>query len=53
MLKPPRLAFRRCHVWINRIQPTDQRIDPQTQVFLPEIFHLYELSEFLPDRNLN
>ena len=54
MLKPPRLAFQPlARVDLTAFSQLIKRIDPQIQVFLPEIFHLYELSEFLPERNLN
>ena len=54
MLKPPRLAFPPlARVDLTAFSHLIKRIDPQVQVFLPEIFHLYELSEFLPERNLN
>ena len=54
MLKPPRLAFQPLAlVDLTAFSQMIKRIDPQVQVFFPEIFHLYELSEFLPDRNLN
>lgn len=48
MLKPPRLAFPPlAHVDLTAFRQLIKRIAPQTQVFLPEIFHLYELSAFL------
>ncbi|MGZ3630972.1 MAG: MBL fold metallo-hydrolase, partial [Ktedonobacteraceae bacterium] len=54
MLKPPRLAFPPlARVDLTAFSQLIKRISPKTQVFLPEIFHLYELSEFLPERNLN
>jgi L-ascorbate metabolism protein UlaG (beta-lactamase superfamily) len=54
MLKSPRLAFQPlARVDLTAFSQLIIRIAPKTQVFLPEIFHLYELSEFLPERNLN
>ena len=54
MLKPPRLAFQPlARVDLTEFSKLIKRISPKTQVFLPKIFHLYELSEFLPERNLN
>jgi L-ascorbate metabolism protein UlaG (beta-lactamase superfamily) len=54
MLKPPRLAFSPLtRVDLTTFSQLIKRISPQTQVFLPEIFQLYELSELLPERNLN
>ena len=54
MLKPPRLAFPPlARVDLTAFHQMIKRIAPKTQVFLPEIFHLYELCEFLPERNLN
>ena len=54
MLKPLHLAFPPlARVDLTAFSHLIKRIDPQVQVFLPEIFHLYELSEFLPERNLN
>jgi hypothetical protein len=48
MLKPPRLAFPPlARVDLTAFRQMIKRIAPQTKVFLPEIFHLYELSEFL------
>jgi hypothetical protein len=32
---------------LTAFRPMIKRIAPQTKVFLPEIFHLYKLSEFL------
>ena len=54
MLKPPRLAFQPlARVDLAAFSQLIKRIAPQTQVFFPEIFRLYELSEFLPERILN
>ena len=54
MLKPPHLAFQPlARVDLTAFSQLIKRISLKTQVFLPEIFHLYELSEFLPERNLN
>lgn len=54
MLKPPRLAFPPfTRVDLTAFRLLIKRIAPQTQVFIPEIFHLYELSAFLPERNSN
>lgn len=48
MLKPPRLAFPPlARVDLTAFRQLIKRIAPQTQVFLPEIFRLYELSAFL------
>jgi L-ascorbate metabolism protein UlaG (beta-lactamase superfamily) len=48
MLKPPRLAFPPlARVDLNAFRQMIKRIAPQTKVLLPEIFRLYELSEFL------
>jgi L-ascorbate metabolism protein UlaG (beta-lactamase superfamily) len=48
MLKPPRLAFPPlARVDLTTFRQMIKRIAPQTKVFLPEIFRLYELSEFL------
>ncbi len=48
MLKPPRLAFPPlARVDLSEFRQMIKRIAPQTKVFLPEIFRLYELSEFL------
>ena len=54
MLKPPHLAFPPLtRVDLTEFSQLIKRIAPKTQVFLPEIFHLYKLSKFLPERNLN
>ena len=54
MLKSPRLAFQPlARVDLTAFSQLIKRIAPKMQVFFPEIFHLYELSEFLPERNLN
>ncbi len=48
MLKPPRMAFPPfARVDLTAFSQLIKRITPQTQMFLPEIFHIYELSEFL------
>jgi L-ascorbate metabolism protein UlaG (beta-lactamase superfamily) len=48
MLKPPRLAFPPlARVDLTAFRQLIKRIAPQTQVLLPEIFRLYELSAFL------
>jgi len=48
MLKPPRLAFPPlARVDLTAFRQMIKRIAPQTQVFLPEIFRLYELNTFL------
>jgi L-ascorbate metabolism protein UlaG (beta-lactamase superfamily) len=48
MLKPPRLAFPPlARVDLTAFSQLIKRIAPQTQVVLPEIFRLYDLSVFL------
>jgi L-ascorbate metabolism protein UlaG (beta-lactamase superfamily) len=48
MLKPPRLAIPPfARVDLTTFRQMIRRIASQTKVFLPEIFRLYELSEFL------
>jgi L-ascorbate metabolism protein UlaG (beta-lactamase superfamily) len=48
MLKPPRLAFPPfARVDLTAFTQLIKRIAPHTQVFLPQILRLYELSEFL------
>jgi L-ascorbate metabolism protein UlaG (beta-lactamase superfamily) len=48
MFKPPRLAFPPLErVDLTRFHQMIMQIAPQAHVFLPEIFRLYEVSEFL------
>jgi len=48
MLKPPRLAFPPlARVDLTAFGQMIKRFAPQTQVFLPELFRLYQLSELL------
>lgn len=47
-LKPPRMAFPPLeHVNLTAFSRMIKQIAPQTRVFLPKIFHLYELDVFL------
>ncbi|HEX9134023.1 MAG TPA: MBL fold metallo-hydrolase [Ktedonobacteraceae bacterium] len=48
MFKPPRLAFPPLeHVDLTEFHQLIKQIAPQARVFLPEIFRLYDVSEFL------